>query len=175
MMQSFANHPLARQIREYAEQMRNGAANASDNEHTGNNNNNGAARDGDVFDEQTAFVPPVDVFNGPDAWIVHIALPGAKKEDTGVSWDAERSSLSIAGVVHRPGDEEFLSTLVGSGERRVGLFERKVRIPPADAERKEGEEVDGEGVVARMEDGLLIVKVPKVEREWTQVRKVDIE
>jgi len=66
-----------------------------------------------------------------------------------------------------------------SGERRVGLFERKVQLPPfggvaRDAEG-EKEEVDADHITARMEDGILIVVVPKVEKEWTEVRKVDIE
>lgn len=57
------------------------------------------------------FTPEVDVFDTADSFVVHISLPGAKKEDVGVNWDAEKSELSIAGVVYRPGDEELLSTL----------------------------------------------------------------
>ena len=81
-------------------------------------------------------------------------------------------------MVYRPGGEEFLKGLV-SGERRMGLFERKVMLPPfgggsRDAEG-EKEEVDADNITARMEDGILIVVVPKVEKEWTEVKKVDIE
>lgn len=134
-------------------------------------------------DEDHAFAPPVDIFDHAASWTVHAALPGAKKEDVEVGWDAGRSSLDITGIVHGPGDEELLRGLVAC-ERRVGLFERHVRLPPdTGADGNHGEqgkggtvdEVDAAGITARMEDGILIVVVPKAEKEWTQVRKVDIE
>lgn len=123
--------------------------------------------------------PPLDLFNQPDRWVLHLAMPGAKKEDTAVNWDADRSVLSISGVVYRPGDEEFQKALV-TGERRVGLFSREVRLPPAGAALGETgeaskEEVDAEGILAKMEDGILIVTVPKVEKDWTDVKRVEIE
>lgn len=80
--------------------------------------------------------------------------------------------LRVAGVVHRPGDEEFQATLV-RGERRVGAFAREVVLPP-DGE-KGNEEIDADAITAKMEDGVLVVTVPKVEKEWTEIRKVDIE
>ncbi len=126
-----------------------------------------------------SFAPPVDVFRTPAGWVLHIALPGTRKEDVGLQWDADRAVISVSGVVHRPGDEDFLAGLVTS-ERRIGLFTRDVKLPPAGAaaqtsERGEKDEVDAEGISARMEDGVLIVHVPLVEREWTEVRKVDIQ
>ncbi|KAF4987306.1 hypothetical protein FDECE_15492 [Fusarium decemcellulare] len=123
-------------------------------------------------DDSDSFTPPVDIFNTEKAFVLHVALPGAKKDDIGVNWDADRSILNIAGVVHRPGDEEFLATL-SSGERKVGMFERNVTLPPEGTEERD--EVDGYGITAKMEDGVLVVTVPKVEKEWTEIRKVDIE
>lgn len=149
----FNNHPLAQNLRAWAEQ----AAAAA------------AAPDSD----SDTFTPPLDLFESETEYVLHIALPGAKKEDIGVNWDSEAGQLRVAGVVHRPGDEEFLQGL-RSAERRVGMFERSIKLPPGDNERKD--EVDGEGIAAKMEDGVLVVRVPKVEKdEWTEVRKVDIE
>lgn len=146
----------------------------------GANNNNrtrgaGSGSGDDMADDDNSFTPPVDLFEQPDRWVLHFALPGAKKEDVGVNWDADRSVLSVSGVVHRPGDEEFIRGLV-SGERSVGLFSREVGLPPAgqDIKGDSKEEVNAEGIVAKMEDGVLVVTVPKVERGWTEVRKVDI-
>ncbi|KAI9048231.1 hypothetical protein LZ554_008026 [Drepanopeziza brunnea f. sp. 'monogermtubi'] len=116
------------------------------------------------------FTPPIDVFSTEAAYVLHIALPGAKKEDVGVNWDADKGELNIAGVVYRPGDESFLKSLK-SGERRVGVFERSVKLPPGGEEE---EVVDGEGIGAKLEDGVLVITVPKVEREWIEVKKVDI-
>ena len=102
--------------------------------------------------------------------MIHISLPGAKKEDVGVNWDAEKSELSIAGVVYRPGDEEFLKTLE-MGERKVGPFERKVRL----GTRANPAIVDVEGITAKLEDGVLRVEVPRMEEGFVEVRKVDVE
>lgn len=149
--------PFGRAMHEFGDQMRNAA--------NGQRENNDD-RDDDVF------VPPVDVFNTERAFVLHVALPGARKEDIGVNWDGEKRELNIAGVVARPGDEEFLSTLT-SGERKIGMFERNITIPPPGS--GENDDVDGLGITAKMEDGILIVVVPKLEKEWTEVHKVDIE
>lgn len=124
----------------------------------------------DNKDNNKDFTPPADVFDTEDAYIVHISLPGAKKEDVGVNWDADKSELSVAGVIHRPGDEDFLKTLA-LDERQVGVFERKVRL----GSRALPAQVDAEAISARMEDGILIVTIPKLDREYVEVKKVDIE
>jgi len=122
-------------------------------------------------DTENSFTPPIDTFSTPTAYILHVALPGAKKEDVGVNWDAEKGVLNLAGVVYRQGDEDFLKTLSQS-ERKVGVFERTVKLPPGNEEK---EEVDGDAITAKLEDGILVVTVPKVEKEWTEVKRVDIE
>jgi len=114
--------------------------------------------------------PEADVFDTPSAYVVHVSLPGANKDDVGCTWDPERSELEIAGVVHRPGDEEFLKTLA-LDERRVGAFERKVRL----GSRAHPAQVDVDGIAARFENGILIVEVPKMIGEFVEVKKVDIE
>ncbi|KAK4504649.1 hypothetical protein PRZ48_002610 [Zasmidium cellare] len=130
---------------------------------TTNNNTTKEAKD-------ETFTPEVDVFDTPESFVVHISLPGAKKEDVGVNWDADKSELSIGGVVYRPGDEEFLKTLA-LDERKIGAFERKVRL----GSRANPAQVDVEGISARMEDGVLRVEVPKLDGEYVEVKKVDIE
>lgn len=114
--------------------------------------------------------PEADVFDTEDAYIVHISLPGAKKEDVGVNWNADKSELSVAGVVYRPGDEEFLKTLA-LDERKVGVFERKVRL----GSRAMPAQVDADSIGAKMQDGILMVTIPKLDREYVDVKKVDIE
>jgi HSP20 family protein len=48
-----------------------------------------------------------------------------------------------------------------------------VALPPEGVEERD--EIDSFGITAKMEDGVLVITVPKVEREWTEIRKVDIE
>jgi HSP20 family protein len=121
-------------------------------------------------DKEEDFKPEADVFDTAESFVVHISLPGAKKEDVGVNWDAEKSELSIAGVVYRPGDEEFLKTLA-MNERKVGAFERKIRL----GSRANPAQVDVDGISARMEDGVLTVEVPKLDSGYVEIKKVDIE
>jgi HSP20 family protein len=156
MMQALATHPYAQQLRHYVEQQADRVR--------------GARGEQDSAQDDT-FTPPVDVFSTEKAYILHLALPGAVKEDVGVNWDSEKRLLNIAGVVHRPGSEEFLQTLT-SAERKIGMFDRSIRMPP---ESDEKAEVDGSGITARMDNGILIITVPKVEKEWTEIHKVDIE
>lgn len=160
LLGAFATHPFAQALRSFTEQAgfapadaRDGQANAEATEVT--------------EDGVEKFTPPFDLFSTPVAYILHIALPGAKKEDVGVNWDAEKKILTVAGVVYRSGDEEFLKTLTFS-ERKVGMFEREVSLG-------EDGEVDGDEIKAKLEDGILVVTVGKVEKEWTEVKRIDIE
>lgn len=155
-MQALAGHPAAQAMREYFDTR--AAAQDEPREQSG--------------EQDDTFVPPVDIFNTEKAYVLHVSLPGAVKEDVGVNWDADRSQLNVAGVVYRPGSEEFLQTL-SSSERKVGMFERSIKLPPTETDEKE--EVDGFGITAKMENGILIVTVPKAEKEWTEIHKVDIQ
>ncbi|PHH73132.1 hypothetical protein CDD80_4016 [Ophiocordyceps camponoti-rufipedis] len=125
--------------------------------------------------DASSFTPPIDVFSNPSAFTIHVALPGASKSDIGLDWDPQRSSLRIAGVVHRPGDEAFVATLVSS-ERAVGVFDRQVPLPPrGTGAADEGVVVDDAAITARMEHGILVVVVPKVAKERAEVRRVVID
>jgi len=121
-------------------------------------------------DANNDWKPDADVFDTESAYVVHISLPGANKEDIGVSWDPEKSELSVTGVVHRPGDEAFLKTLA-LDERKVGAFERKVRL----GTRSSPAQVDVEGITAKLENGILYIEVPKLNSDFVEIKKVDIE
>jgi HSP20 family protein len=120
--------------------------------------------------EPEDYTPDADIFDTESAYVVHVSLPGAKKEDVGVNWDAEKSELSVAGVIYRPGGEEFLKTLA-LNERKVGAFERKIRL----GTRANPASVDADGITAKLEDGVLRVEVPKLDSGYVEIRKVDIE
>jgi len=160
LLESLSAHPLAQAFRNFTEQAATGNRSVETL----------VPEDNDVANN---FVPPIDTFSTQTAYVLHVALPGAKKEDVGVNWDAEKGVLNVAGVVYRQGDEAFLKCLT-EGERKVGIFERSVKLPPGNDTEGKGE-VDGDGISAKLEDGVLIVTVPKVEKEWTEVKRVDIE
>jgi HSP20 family molecular chaperone IbpA len=105
------------------------------------------------------FYPPVDIFATPSNWTVQFTIPGAKKEDVSVRWDRGNSAVVVKGHVACPGEEEGLGKVV-SRESTVGDFARAVRVPPAEGDGEKGE-VDGEGIESRLEEGVLIVTVPR--------------
>ena len=119
---------------------------------------------------QKDLVPDADVFDTETAFIVHISLPGAKKEDLGVNWDAEKSELNVAGVIYRPADEDMLKTLA-LDDRKVGPFERRVRL----GTRASPAMIEADGITARLEEGILKVEIPKLDRDYVDIKKVDIE
>ncbi|KAI1419555.1 HSP20-like chaperone [Xylaria sp. FL1777] len=159
LMHALSAHPLAHAWRNYAHQSRDGAASHAPQD------------EGQTQQQQdSAFSPPIDIFSDEKAYVLHVALPGVAKEDVSVNWNGH--TINISGVAYRPGSEEFLNTLV-SGERNVGMFERKIKLPPPGS--NDNEDVDGYGITAKMENGILIVTVPKTEKDWTEVHKVEIE
>ncbi|KAF2430935.1 hypothetical protein EJ08DRAFT_561211, partial [Tothia fuscella] len=113
------------------------------------------------------FKPEADVYDTEDAYIIELSLPGAKKEYLGIEWSAEKSELSVAGVVHRSGDEEFIKTLA-LDERKVGAFERKVRL----GSRANPAQVDVESMTAKLEDGILRIEIAKLDRDFVKVKHV---
>ncbi|RDW78067.1 hypothetical protein BP5796_05919 [Coleophoma crateriformis] len=159
LLNALGSHPIAQAVRGYAEQAAGGQQSSETLVPTGMD-----------VDAENSFTPPIDIFTTETSYVLHVALPGAKKEDVGVNWDADKSVLNVAGVVYRQGDEDFLKSLSKS-ERKVGVFERTVKLPPSEEEK---EEVDADNITAKLEDGVLVVTVPKIEREWTEVKKVDI-
>ncbi|KAF3926810.1 hypothetical protein ABW20_dc0101128 [Dactylellina cionopaga] len=117
------------------------------------------------------FTPPMDLFDTTDSFVIHIALPGAIKEDIGINYDFDNSELQVSGVVHRPGDEEFQKHLV-DGERRVGAFDRKIKL------ESNGKHVavDADAITAKLENGLLEVTVPKLRKgDEPEKKKINIE
>jgi len=117
------------------------------------------------------FEPRADIFENKEQYTIHLSLPGAKKEDLGVDYDGEHSLIRITGVVHRPEvDEKMLSELVVNGRKReTGVFEKSIRL----GTKCEPANIDVAAISAKMADGVLVVKVPKVEKTH-QKREVPI-
>lgn len=125
---------------------------------------------------QVDFEPRADVFNTLNEYVIHVSLPGAQKPDISVEYDAQKSTVRIAGVVHRPEFSEELNAAMVWNERRreVGMFERSFKFIPSGSEAVD---VDGENITAKMVDGVLIVRLSKTqqqEQEEKQNKKIVI-
>ena len=124
--------------------------------------------------ENIDFVPRADIFDTPTEYIVHVSLPGAQKPDISVDYDAEASALHLVGVVYRPGmTEELNNALAVEGRsREVGVFEREVKL----GSRDQPANVDVDNISATLVDGILIVRVTKIQVDPENLRrKVTVE
>jgi HSP20 family protein len=93
---------------------------------------------------------PVDIHETPDAIEVDAAIPGADVADVEVTTTG--SSVMIRAEV-RGNREEHQGEMLRQ-ERITGIFQRAFTLPT---------QIDPNGVEARMENGVLIVKLPKAE------------
>jgi len=94
--------------------------------------------------------PPVNIFSGPDDMIVQCEMAGVAKEDVQLSITGE--TLSIRGLKKPPRDHEQYR--YQRRERGLGEFDRTIVLP---------DKVDADRVEAKMEAGVLTVRLPKSE------------
>jgi HSP20 family protein len=97
------------------------------------------------------FRPDVDILEKPDAYVIYADLPGVDEKTVQVRLENDLLTLDAS-----------LSTLPGEGwsavhtEYRVGGYHREFRVSDA---------IDSAAVVASMRDGVLELRLPKVERK----------
>jgi HSP20 family protein len=112
----------------------------------------------DLLREAAAWSPPVDIEEEDDAYIVEAEVPGVKRQDVNI--DLVGRELTISGEIK----ERERKGVVRRKTRRVGRFEYRVILP---------DEVDSEKVEAKLDDGVLRVKIPKAER--AQRRRIEVK
>lgn len=114
------------------------------------------SRFGDFFDRDPFFapaarsewLPPVDIKETSDGFVVQMDVPGLKPEDLDV--ELHEGVLSIRGSRQEEKKEEdkgYVRT-----ERRYGSFSRQFRVPT---------NVQAENLKAEVKDGVLTINVPK--------------
>jgi HSP20 family protein len=108
--------------------------------------------------EAGVWAPDVDVEELDDAYVVEAELPGVDRKDVNV--ELAGNDLSITGEIK----ERERKGIVRRRTRRTGRFELHLRLP---------ERVDGEKVDARFDNGVLTVRVPKLES--AQRRQIEVK
>jgi len=106
-----------------------------------------------------AFRPAVDIREEEKAFVVYAELPGVKAEDVHV--DVEKGVLTVRGERTRrvEGEEAGWRRV----ERAYGSFTRSFSLP---------ETVDPDAIEARLQDGVLEVRIPK--REAPAAKRIEI-
>ncbi len=99
----------------------------------------------------SAWIPPVDVFEGEGALKIVAEIPGVDAGDLKIS--LENNTLTLRGEKKQVAEEK--TEKVHRYERTYGQFERTFSLPST---------VDADRIEARFEHGVLTVTLPKVER-----------
>jgi HSP20 family protein len=99
-----------------------------------------------------SFVPRVDIIEEDQAFELHIAVPGMKKDDFKI--DLNDSFLTISG--ERKNTRERKENNFHSVETQFGTFSRSFTLP---------ENVDAAKISAKYVDGILELTIPKDEKK----------
>ena len=108
-----------------------------------------------------AWTPPADLYETKDDLILTMELPGVRDKDVTVSITGDL--LSVKGERRFEHDDKEQHRL--HGERVYGAFERLVQLPMP---------VQTDKVKASYRDGVLEIRLPKVEEIKPKEIKVDI-
>lgn len=108
---------------------------------------------------QQSFRPAVDIVEHPDAFEVRAEVPGMKAED--IHLDVEKNVLTLRG--ERQLEEVTEKSDYKRVERSYGTFTRSFTLP---------ETVDDEHIEAKLNDGVLTVRLPK--REAPSARRIEV-
>jgi HSP20 family protein len=111
-----------------------------------------------LLGDEAGWSPLVDIEEQDDAYVLEAELPGVKREDVNI--EVVGSELSISGEIK----ERERKGNVRRRVRRTGRFEYRVRLP---------EQVDPSKIEAKLDQGVLTVRVPKSER--AQRHTIDVK
>jgi HSP20 family protein len=104
--------------------------------------------------------PRVDVIDTGDRVLLKAEIAGVKGEDIRISYSRERHSLTLRGVRN---EEDRPENCCGAHllEIYYGEFQREIKLPSAN--------LDVQGIRAQYRNGFLLVVIPKLTDELTQV------
>lgn len=97
-----------------------------------------------------AWLPPVDILESKDSYLIRAELPGMKKEDFHL--EVNDGTLTLSG--ERKQESASEGTHYHRSERVNGKFARSFHLPRT---------VQQDGIKASYQDGILEIQVPKAE------------
>lgn len=109
-----------------------------------------------------AWTPPADIYETKDEYVFKLELPGISKEDVNVEF--ENDTLIIKG--ERKEEKEVKKESYHRVERCCGSFIRSFSIP---------KHVDAKKINATMKEGILELRVPKVEESKAKAIPINVK
>ena len=106
-----------------------------------------------------SFVPPMDVSETGDGYVVEASVPGLKPEDLEIT--IENNVLTIKGEMRQ--EHENRERNYHRIERRYGSFQRTITLPTT---------VKSDAIQASLDNGILRLEVPKAEE--VKPRKISV-
>ena len=110
------------------------------------------------MDVDQLWSPPVDIEEQDDAYVLEAELPGVDKKDVKIEYSG--NELTISGEIK----ERERKGIVRRKTRRTGGYLYRVVLP---------DEVDPDGIEAKLQDGVLVVRVPKAKK--AERRKIEVK
>ena len=115
------------------------------------------------FSSTNSTIPAVNIKENDESFIIEVAAPGMSKENFAVNLDGDRLLISS----ERRDDKEEQDGNYSRREFSYQSFNRSFTIP-------EGT-VDGDRIVAKYNDGILIITLPKQEEVKPKpAKRIDI-
>ena len=119
-----------------------------------------------LMQRTNATAPAINVMENETQYIVELAAPGLRKEDFQVHVN-EDGNLTIKMEQNNEVKEENEKTHYLRREFSYSKYEQTLLLP---------EDVDREGIAARVNDGVLRVDLPKVKKEEQKLfRPIEID
>lgn len=103
---------------------------------------------------------PTDVKELEDSYELNMNVPGLKKEDIDIS--VKNGTLTIKSEKETKSEEKDVKYILK--ERSSSIFSRSFKLP---------EEIDTNSISAKMEDGVLKLNIPKIEKK-EETNKIEI-
>ena len=105
--------------------------------------------------------PTLDVYDEKDRFLVSVELPGMKKDEINLSYQA--GVLTVSG--ERKHEREGKEGETFRSERYFGKFQRSVSLPAS---------IDSSKVTATYKDGVLMIDLPKAEEAKPKQIQVNV-
>jgi len=110
------------------------------------------ASEGTISRSASKFKPETDIVENEKSFIIHLSVPGIKKED--IKIELENDLLKISG--ERKKFDTDVSLKFHKLQTAFGKFQESFKLP---------ETVNKESIAAKQEDGVLSITIEKLEKK----------